>query len=128
MARRIALILIASVAVCARNPHTIAEGASRTRVYATFVSHNEESFSNPPCAAMLASRDRYVANRAAVVSLARLVAGRGATWDVQSEWEYLTKVAAWDDEAARDATNGQNVIQFLAEIDPAHVAVDAHSH
>lgn len=102
--------------------------ATPARIYVSFVSHNEESISNPPCAPVLTDRVRYLTNRAAVVSLASTIVDRGATWDFQSEWEYLTKVASWDDADARATTGGQNIVEYLSQLAPSQLVVDAHSH
>jgi len=102
--------------------------AAPTRVFAAFVSHNEEAASNPPCAPVVTGRERYLANRAAVVTLARAIVERNAAWDFQSEWQYLQAVQAWDDAAVTGATDGKNIARYLAELSPSHLAVDAHSH
>ncbi len=105
-----------------------AQQGPRARVYATLVSHNEEAISNPPCAPVVTNRERYLANRAAVVDTARLVLERGGAWDFQSEWQYLQAVASWDDAAVTGDTEGKNVVRWLAELAPDRIAVDAHSH
>ena len=105
-----------------------AQPLPRTRVYAAFVSHNEEAVSNPPCAPVVTQRARYLTNRAAVVELSRVIVEREAAWDFQSEWQYLLSVQAWDDAAVTGPTKGRNIVRYLAELSPAHVAVDAHSH
>jgi hypothetical protein len=104
------------------------QAAAPTRIYVTFVSHNEESSSNPPCAPVMTSQARYLSNRAAVVSLAHQIAERGATWDFQSEWEYLLRVSQWDDATARATTSGMNIVEYLSRMAPEQVVVDAHSH
>lgn len=100
----------------------------RTRIVATFVTHNEESFSNPACRPVLTDRARYLENRAALVDFATLIASRGAALNVQSEWEYQLRVADWDDGAARATTAGRNVLDYLNTLAPGQVEVDVHSH
>ena len=104
------------------------QAAARTRVYLTFASHNDYSLSNLPCRPVIQSRDRYLANRAALVSIAELIASRGGTYDFQTDWEYMTRVSEWDDQAVKQSTDGLNVIAWLARFAPGRVAVHAHSH
>ena len=118
--------LIVALALVATAP--VGEAANRARVYLTFGSHNDYSGSNLPCRAMLQTRERYLANRSALVSIARTIAARGATYDFQTDWEYMNAVARWDDASVMESTSGLNVIAYLARFAPAHVAVHAHSH
>jgi hypothetical protein len=103
-------------------------GADRSRIFVTFVSHNEESVSNPPCAPVLTDPVRFAANRAAVVSLAQVIWDKRATWNFQSEWEYLLRLRDWETAAERDRTQGLNLVHFLNTFAPGHIQVDAHSH
>ena len=103
-------------------------GADRTRVFVTFVSHNEESISNPPCAPVMTDPVRFAANRAAVVSLAQVIWDKRATWDFQSEWEYLLRLSDWETDAERRQTGGLNLVHYLNTMAPGHLQVDAHSH
>lgn len=123
-----ALVALVGAAAGGSGSDAAAQAAPPARVYATFVSHNEEAISNPPCAPVVTRRERYLANRVAVLDTARLVLERGGAWDFQSEWQYLQAVAAWDDAAAIATTDGKNVVRWLAEIAPDRIAVDAHSH
>lgn len=82
---RLRVLLIGFVVlVTLANPEAVSAQVGRTRVYATFVSHNDESTSNVPCAWVSNDRDRYVANRAAIVELAQTIVARAAAWDFQS--------------------------------------------
>lgn len=103
-------------------------GADRTRIFVTFVSHNEESISNPPCAPVMTDPARFAANRAAVVSLAQVIWDKRATWNFQSEWEYLLRLSDWETDLERDRTHGLNLVHFLNTFAPGHIEVDAHSH
>lgn len=108
---------------------SLAQTASvRTRIYAAFVTHNEESISNPKCQPVLTDQARYLANREATLAMARLIVERGAAWNMQSEWEYQLRVADWDSASARATTSGLNILEYLSRVSPAHVQVDAHSH
>jgi len=103
-------------------------GADRTRIFVTFVSHNEESISNPPCAPVMTDPVRFAANRAAVVSLAQVIWDKRATWNFQTEYEYLLRLNDWETAEERDRTQGLNVVHFLNTFAPGYVQVDAHSH
>ncbi|MGE0862413.1 MAG: hypothetical protein AB7P34_00820 [Vicinamibacterales bacterium] len=103
-------------------------GADRTRIFVTFVSHNEESISNPPCAPVMTDPVRFAANRAAVVSLAQVIWDKRAAWNFQSEWEFLLRLNDWETAEERDRTQGLNLVHFLNTFAPGHIEVDAHSH
>lgn len=103
-------------------------GADRTRIFVTFVSHNEESISNPPCAPVMTDRARFAANRAAVVSAAHVIWDKRATWDVQSEYEFLLRLSDWETDEERARTAGLNLAHYLNTFAPGHIQVDAHSH
>ena len=103
-------------------------GADRTRIFVTFVSHNEESISNPPCAPVMTDPARFAANRAAVVSLAQVIRDKRATWNMQSEWEFLLRLREWETTAERDRTQGLNLVHYLNTFAPGRIQVDAHSH
>lgn len=103
-------------------------GADRSRIFVTFVSHNEESISNPPCAPVLTDPVRFAANRAAVVSAAQVIFDKRATWNFQSEWEYLLRLIDWETAAERERTQGVNLVHFLNTFAPGQIQVDAHSH
>lgn len=102
--------------------------ADRTRIFVTFVSHNEESATNPPCAPVLTNRDRFLANREAVVKLAEAVHVRNAAWDFQTEYEYLLRLAEWEDATARQSTSGLTLVHYLNMVAPGRLEVSAHSH
>jgi hypothetical protein len=106
----------------------VTPASGRTRIAATFVTHNEESISNPPCEPVLTDRARFLDNRAATIAFAEMVSSRGAALNVQSEWEYQLRVADWEDAAVRATTGGRNVLQYLNTMAPGRVEVDAHSH
>jgi hypothetical protein len=43
------------------------------------------------------SREQYLTNRAALVSLAGTIVAKGGAYDFQTDWEYITRVAQWDE-------------------------------
>lgn len=103
-------------------------GADRTRIFVTFVSHNEESISNEPCAPVMTDPARFASNRAAVLALANVIWDKRATWDFQTEYEFLLRMNDWETAAERDATQGLNLVHYLNTVAPGHIQVDAHSH
>jgi hypothetical protein len=122
--RTVLLLVLAAALSGASHP----AAAARTRVYLTFGSHNDYSGSNLPCRPVVQNQQRYAANRAALVAIARTIATRGGTYDFQTDWEYMSRVSQWDDEALKATTGGLNVIAYLARFAPDRVAVHAHSH
>jgi hypothetical protein len=102
---------------------------SQTRIFVTFSSHNDDSSTNADCAEFVSKLDqRYKANREAIVELANAVIARKAAYDFQSDIEYLELVESRDTADLKATTNGKNLIQYLAEVSPEHVSVDAHAH
>lgn len=128
MHRMTRVIVLAAIVAGCWLMQDILLAADRTRIFVTFVSHNEESVSNPPCAPVMTDRTRFAANRAAVVSLAQVILDKRATWDVQSEWEYLLRLNDWETSEERQRTQGLNLVHYLNTFAPGHVQVDAHSH
>ena len=102
-----------------------------TRVYVTLVSHNE-TFGNAPCDRVLGggddARERYLANRSATVGMAEKVVAAEAAWNLQSDWQYLDRVAEYDVGEVLDETDGKNLMEWVAERAPGMLAVDTHSH
>lgn len=106
----------------------VLHGADRTRIFVTFVSHNEESISNPPCAPVMTDRTRFAANRVAVLQAAQVVWDKRATWNFQTEYEFLLRISEWETDQERERTQGLNLVHFLNTFAPGHIQVDAHSH
>lgn len=102
--------------------------AAPSRLYLTFVSHNEDS-SNVLCAPVNASQSRYLANRAALLRVAQTIYQGGGAYDMQSDWEWISRTSQWEtDEVRRATTGGIGIIQLLATAAPKQLRVDAHSH
>ena len=100
------------------------------RIYATVISHNEED-SNPNCKNGLNNDpSKYATNRALLKRLAEGIVGRGATYDQQNEWLYLSRVAdaAYETSALKAQTNNQNILAYLAALDPVRISIDVHHH
>ena len=98
-----------------------------TRIYATIISHNEQS-SNLPCAKVVTDQNEYLANRAATLAFAKAVSDAGGTYDLQSEMDYLNQIAQYDTAAVKASSNGKNLVEYLNTFAPGRVQVDAHSH
>jgi hypothetical protein len=91
-------------------------------LYITFVSHNEEN------GRYLEDRAIYLRNRALLVDLVRALTSKGATYNWQSDWNFLKAVEANDTGDVVSSTGGLNVVQWMdgqpgMEIDP-----HAHEH
>ena len=100
------------------------------RIYATVISHNEED-SNTNCKNGLNNDpSKYAANRALLKRLAEGIVGRGAAYDQQNEWLYLSRVAdaAYETSALKAQTNNQNILAYLAALDPVRISIDVHHH
>ena len=127
---RLALLLLSTCTALAGCGGTQGEGdLAPTRIYVTIVSHNELGTNKQPlCAEAAKQQDKYLANRAKLLEVAALVVARGAAWDFQSDYEFLTAVEKWDTTAVTSATGGKNLVRYLNELSPTHIQVDAHSH
>lgn len=96
----------------------------RSKIYATFVSHNEES-ANYVCSRQ---QSAYLDNRGRTLDFARMVVDREAAWDLQTEWTWLQAVQQWDSADVMRDTKNKNIVQYLAELKPDRVAIEAHAH
>jgi hypothetical protein len=80
------------------------------------------------CGEVHFDQDQYLANRDWVLKLVQAVRDGGAAYDLQTDLGYLDDVAEWDTTAVKQTTSGKNILQYVAELDPNRIAVDAHSH
>jgi len=112
-----------------------------TRIYATFFSHNEQAHSDEDCSILLnggateeewdqtLARENYLANREATLDLAQRFIDHDVAWHLQSDWEYARAVEHWDQAPELlDVTDGKNLLQYIHELSPDHLQVDAHAH
>ena len=101
-----------------------------TRIYATIVSHNETD-TNTLCRENL-NHDpaQHAANRVLLQKLVDGVVARGAAFDQQSDYAWLANVAdpTFETAALTATTDGKNIVEYMATVDPEHVVVDAHHH
>ena len=93
-------------------------------VYVTVVSHNEEPGAGRPD--YTADPNYYLQNRALVKLLAETIASRGATYNFQSDWNYLKAVALYDVGSVTNNTGGQNIVRWMRE--DLGVEIDPHAH
>jgi hypothetical protein len=93
-------------------------------LYLTVVSHNEEGGAGRPV--YTADVNYYLQNRDLVKLLAETITSRGATYNFQSDWNYLKAVAQFDTGDAVTNTAGKNIVRWMKE--NLGVEVDPHAH
>jgi hypothetical protein len=88
-------------------------------VYFNFVSHNEETgqWNGAPF---------YTANRAKLITLTDYFNTKGITWNMQSDWVYLTNVLSKEIPALMMQTNNKNILRWMSE--DKGVEMDPHAH
>src|SRR3990170_8327065 len=128
--RTISLVALASVFAAAGALFVLSGGpesrasAALPPVYLTIVSHNEEPLGGRPD--YTADRDFYLQNRALLKLLAETITSRGATYNFQSDWNYLKAVAMYDTGSVTGDTAGKNIVRWMRE--NLGVEVDPHAH
>ncbi len=100
-----------------------------TRIYATFVTHNEQS-NNIPCKDVVdpTKQTEYLNNRAATITFAKTIADAGGAYDLQSDLTYIEQINLFDNASVTASTGGKNLFKYLNEFAPGKVTVDMHSH
>lgn len=93
-------------------------------VYLTVVSHNEEPIAGRPD--YTADVNYYLQNRNLLKLLAETISSRGATYNFQSDWNYLKAVAMFDVGSVTTNTNGKNIVRWMKE--DLGVEIDPHAH
>ncbi|MBP6335004.1 MAG: T9SS type A sorting domain-containing protein [Bacteroidia bacterium] len=88
------------------------------KVYFDFVSHNEETF-------QWNNNTFYENNRTRLFDLATYFQSRGITWNMQSDWVYLSKVLT-EDSTLTSNTNNKNMLRWMWE--DRGVEMDPHGH
>ena len=88
-------------------------------VHFDFVTHNEET-------SQWNASPFYLANRTRVLSLADHFQSNGITWNMQSDWVYLTNVITKETASVTVNTNGKNIQRWLHE--DKGVEMDPHAH
>lgn len=104
----------------------VADGTAKgyPPVYVTVILHNEEPAGVRPD--YTADVNYYLQNRALVKSLAETITSRGATYNFQSDWNYLKAVALYDVGSVTTNTNGKNIVRWMKE--DLGVEIDPHAH
>lgn len=95
-----------------------------TRIYVNIVAHNEDTQTgnNADCQAFFSAADQlYDSNRQALEQIADTISSKGATFNFQTDVEYLNLILA-----RQSADN--NALRNLATAYPAHIEIDAHAH
>lgn len=92
---------------------------SQPVVYLNFVTHNEETlnWNNLPF---------YSANRTKLISLSNYFHSNGITWNMQSDWVYLTNVLTKETPSVIANTNNKNILRWMYE--DKGVEMDPHAH
>jgi len=93
-------------------------------VYLTIVSHNEEPLSGRPD--YTADVNYYLQNRVLLKLFAETITSRGATYNFESDWNYLKAVAMYDVGGVTDNTAGKNIVRWMKE--DLGVEIDPHAH
>jgi hypothetical protein len=88
-------------------------------VYFNFVSHNEET-------GQWNGNPFYTANRAKLITLTDYFNTKGITWNMQSDWVYLTNVLSKETPALKMQTNNKNILRWMSE--DKGVEMDPHAH
>jgi len=94
-------------------------------VHVTVVSHNEEP---PPTGGFdyVADPNFYLQNRSLLKTLAETITSKGATYNFESDWNYLKAVALYDAGSVTNDTGGKNIVRWMRE--DLGVEVDPHAH
>lgn len=92
---------------------------SQSVVYFNFVSHNEES-------SEWNNAFYYTANRERLISLANYFQEQKITWNLQSDWVYLSNVLSQETPVLTSTTDNKNILRWLHE--EKGVEMDPHAH
>ena len=92
---------------------------SQSVIYFDFVTHNEET-------SQWGLTPYYSANRTKIINLATYFQTKGITWNMQSDWTYLTAVLNLETPVLTATTNNKNIQRYLYE--DLGVEMDPHAH
>ena len=92
---------------------------SQSTIYFNFVTHNEET-------QQWNNTNYYTTNRLRLVALSNYFQQNGITWNMQSDWVYLTNVLTQETPALTATTNNKNILQYI-QADKG-VEMDPHAH
>lgn len=94
-------------------------GHTQSHLYFNFVSHNEETGN-------WNSTLFYINNRTKLVALADSFQAGGVTWNMQSDWVYLSNVLSKETSIMMSSTNNKNILRWMYE--DRGVEMDPHAH
>ncbi len=94
-------------------------GFAQPKVHFNFLSHNEET-------SQWSATPYYNANRLKLVSLADYFQANNITWNMQSDWRYLSSVLTKETTALMMSTNNKNILRWMYE--DKGVEMDPHAH
>src|SRR6188768_2252522 len=92
---------------------------AQPKIHFDFLSHNEET-------SQWNGTPYYNANRMKLISLANYFQANGMTWNMQSDWRYLTSVLTKETTALMQSTNNKNILRWMHE--DKGVEMDPHAH
>lgn len=93
--------------------------AQTPTVYFNFITHNEET-------GQWNSNLFYTANRSKLISLTNYFYAQGITWNMQSDWVYLSNVLSKETPLLMSQTNNKNILRWMYE--DKGVEMDPHAH
>ncbi|MBP7733725.1 MAG: hypothetical protein KA140_08250 [Caldisericia bacterium] len=97
------------------------------KVHLMIVSHNEEPKGKGVNAMdFLGNKELYLKNRNELVKLCKMIKEKGASYNFQSDWNFLKAVDKYDTSDVTSSTNGKNVVKWIKE--DMGFSVDAHAH
>ena len=127
----LAALALAGVAAVTGTLLSFSNGGSRPLraaplppVYLTIITHNEEPLDGR--VDYTADLNYYLQNRDLLKTLAQAITSRGATYNFESDWNYLQAVAMYDVGSVTDDTAGKNIVRWMKE--DLGVEVDPHAH
>ncbi len=92
---------------------------SQPHIYFNFISHNEET-------SQWNGNPFYTANRLKLISLTNYFQSKGITWNMQSDWVYLSNVLSKETTTLMTQTNNKNILRWMHE--DMGVEMDPHAH
>ncbi|MBL7764865.1 MAG: T9SS type A sorting domain-containing protein [Chitinophagaceae bacterium] len=93
--------------------------AQTPTVYFNFITHNEET-------GQWNGNLFYTANRSKLISLTNYFYSKGISWNMQSDWVYLSNVLSKETPVLMSQTNNKNILRWMYE--DKGVEMDPHAH
>ncbi len=93
-------------------------------LHLTVVLHNEEPGGGRPD--YTADRNFYLQNRKLVKLLAETITSKSASFNFQSDWNYLKAAAMFDTGSVTSNTAGKNIVRWM--YDNLGIEIDPHAH